>query len=91
MSKVRSIHSYVCRSEVHRLFRLPVVLASIVVAVGLFSVNLRILGSPNVNLLDADTITSRWTNLVGASPADQWTLIALFAIVVVMVLGAVGY
>jgi putative tryptophan/tyrosine transport system permease protein len=76
---------------VHRTLRLPVVLASIVVSVGLYSVNLRLMGTPNVNLLDAHTATAGWTSMVGAEPGDQWALIALFAIVVVVVLGALAY
>jgi putative tryptophan/tyrosine transport system permease protein len=76
---------------VHRALRLPVVLASIVVSVGLYSVNLRLMGTPNVNLLDAHTVTAGWTSMVGAQPGDQWALIALFAIVVVVALGALGY
>jgi putative tryptophan/tyrosine transport system permease protein len=76
---------------VHAVFRLPVILASIVVAVGLFSVNLRVMGTPNINLLDTDLITTWWTGLLGTSPRHQWSLIALFTVIVAAVLGVLAY
>lgn len=76
---------------VHRLLRLPVVLSSIIVGVGLFSVNLRLMGQPNINLIAEDTITARWTELLGSTSGDQWALIALFTLFVVTAGGILVY
>lgn len=42
----------------HVALRIPVILAGLIVSLGVFSVNLRIMGSPALSLLTADTIFS---------------------------------
>ena len=71
----------------HRWLRLPLILASIVVGVGLFSVNLKILGSPNVNLIGQSTITTTFTGAFGATPYDRGFTILLFSLVFLLVGG----
>ncbi len=50
----------------HTLFDIPAILAGILTQIGLWSVNLRIMGKSNIPLLKVDTIFSRIVDLLGA-------------------------
>lgn len=76
---------------VYRYVGMPLILTSIIVGVGLFSVNLKVLGVPNLNLVDLSTVTSEWSGWWGADSSNQFVLIALFALVFVVVAGALTY
>lgn len=58
-------------SLLHLALRISVLLSGIIMSIALYSVNLRVMGRPNVALLDADTIIA-WSS-------GPWTTIAFFA------------
>lgn len=61
-----------------RSLKLSMILASIIVSVGFFTVNLRVLGRPNVNLADESTLLSAWTRMVGTELDPQMAAISLY-------------
>lgn len=69
----------------YRWLRLPLILASIVVGVGLFSVNLKILGSPNLNLIGLPTVKAVFTSWFGSDPYDEGLVILLFGVIFIVI------
>lgn len=72
----------------HVALRIPVILAGLVVAIGLFSVNLHILGVPSQGLNAAPTLFSGFSDM-SSDERDLWT-IAVLAGVSVATLVAIG-
>jgi putative ABC transport system permease protein len=72
----------------HLALRIPVILAGLVMSIGFYSVNLRIMGTPSLNLADVPTLFSGYPTLA-ATQADEVTSLILAA-VVLSALGALG-
>ena len=64
--------------------RLPALLAGIVMMVGLYSVNLRIMGGANVSLLRHNTVFDSAANLLGISPTSI-TLLIIVALSIALI------
>ncbi len=62
----------------HVALRIPVILAGLVVSIGLFSINLRILDAPTIALTTASTLFSGVTGL-SAGQQDLWITLILLA------------
>jgi putative ABC transport system permease protein len=73
----------------HLTLRIPVILAGLVMSIGFFSVNLRVMGTPSLNVVDVPTLFSGFADL-DAREADIMTSLVLAAIVVA-VLGALAF
>lgn len=72
----------------HTLFEIPAILAGILTQIGLWSINLKIMGmKSNVPLLKVDTIFSKFTNMTGMSQNQAFLIIGiLIAILIVLIL-----
>jgi putative tryptophan/tyrosine transport system permease protein len=75
---------------VMKLLKLRLILASIIVNIGLFSVNLHVLGLPSVALIGDRTIVSDWTTLLRLSEPSDWSTILLYALITSLVFTIVG-
>lgn len=75
---------------VTRTLGLSLVLASIVVQIGLFSVNLSIMGRPNLNIIGKPTIFDTWQSSLRLSEPSGYATIALLAAIVLVVYGLVA-
>jgi putative tryptophan/tyrosine transport system permease protein len=73
---------------VRRLLGLSLILASIIFGTGLYSLNLRIMGAPNLNLFGASDLVQTWAS---AFTGDDFTAatIELFAVIVAVVFAGV--
>ncbi|MEV4419698.1 ABC transporter permease [Patulibacter sp. NPDC049589] len=67
-------------TALHLTLGVPVILAGLVMSIGFFSVNLRIMGEPSLNVVDVPTLFSGFADLP-AREADAWTALVLAAIV----------
>lgn len=65
-----------------RKLNLSLVLASITVGLGLFSVTLFVLGRPNVTLHNTQTVYTEWSNLTGLVARSDWATVSVAALVV---------
>lgn len=74
---------------IKRLLGLTLVLASIIVSIGLYSVNLKIMGTPNVATPNGG-ITTMWAHWMGR-PEGQRTNVVLFALVTAVVVAVLSY
>jgi putative ABC transport system permease protein len=72
----------------HLTLKIPVILAGLVMSIGFFSVNLRIMGTPSLNVVDMPTLFSGFVDL-DARAADLLTS-AVLAGIVLVVLGALA-
>lgn len=63
-----------CTGFLNTKLRIPGLLASILTQIALYSINLRIMGSPNLSLLRIDTL---FTKLAAAGFPDRWVTMAL--------------
>lgn len=70
----------------HLLLRVPVLLAGLVMSIGLFSVTLRVMGSPTLGLLDADTMLS-WTTSGPGRELDAWMSVMLGGVIALLLAG----
>ena len=72
----------------HTVFEIPAILAGILTQIGLWSINLRIMGGKsNVPLLKTDTIMSRFIDLTGLSKQISSLIIGVgFAVVMIVLL-----
>lgn len=68
-----------------RRLNLSLVLASITVALGLFSVTLAVLGRPNLTLFEAETLYTQWANITGLMPRSDWAIVTAAGVVVLLV------
>lgn len=68
----------------HTRFSITPLLSGILTMIGLYSINLRIMGRPNVTLLRHETIFDVLANTAGISPRLSQTVIALFVVVAVV-------
>lgn len=75
---------------VTRLLTLSLVLASIVINLGLFSVNLAIMGRPNLSIVNRRTIIDDWHSWWHLSVHSQIATIALMAALVLIVSAALA-
>jgi putative ABC transport system permease protein len=73
-----------------RLLNLSMVLTSITVSLGLYSVALFIMGQPNVAVIGHQTIFTWFGELIGRGPRDTVTIAALSGMIVVAVYMLVG-
>ena len=69
----------------HTVFEIPAILAGILTQIGLWSVNLRIMGKSNTPLLRVDTLFSQVTDALGTS--QNIAAIAIGLVVAVVVIG----
>ncbi|GAA4181686.1 ABC transporter permease [Gryllotalpicola koreensis] len=86
---VAGVLAGLCTAGLHLLLGVPVLLAGLIMSIGLFSVNLAILGQPTVSLGMNKTVFSGLTGL--GSPGADLAQAALMAAVVLVVLVAFGY
>ena len=63
-----------CTGFLNTKLRIPGLLASILTQIALYSINLRIMGAPNLSLLRIDTL---FTKLAAAGFPDRWVTMAL--------------
>jgi putative tryptophan/tyrosine transport system permease protein len=70
----------------HLSLRIPVLLAGLVMSIGLFSVTLRVMGSPTIGLLDADTIFS-WATAGPGRDLDVWMSAILGGVIALLLVG----
>ena len=69
----------------HTLFDIPAILAGILTQIGLWSVNLRIMGKSNIPLLKVDTIFSRIVDLLGVKQSAVSLVIGILIAVLIIV------
>lgn len=72
----------------HTVFEIPAILAGILTQIGLWSINLRIMGQSNVPLLNVDNI---FTSLVNATGLKQSQISLIVGIVIAIILIALLY
>jgi putative ABC transport system permease protein len=65
---------------IHQLIRIPVLLAGIISMIGLYSVNLRVMGSPSVGLAGADTLYAPFATW-SRTGKDAGVIIVLAAVI----------
>jgi putative ABC transport system permease protein len=71
---------------VHLSLRIPVLLAGLVMSIGLFSVTLRVMGSPTIGLLGTDTLYS-WTTSGPGRDLDVWMSTILGGVIALLLAG----
>lgn len=69
----------------HTLFDIPAILAGILTQIGLWSVNLRIMGKSNIPLLKVDTIFSRIVDMLGVKQSAVSLVIGILIAVLIIV------
>jgi putative ABC transport system permease protein len=67
-------------ASLHLALRIPVILAGLVMSIGFYSVNLRVMGTPSLNVVDVPTLFSGYPTL-DATQADEVTSLILAAVV----------
>ena len=67
----------------HTRLKIPALLAGILTMIGLYSINLRIMGRANVSLLRLDTVYTVFENL-GLSPNNAVILLGLLCVIAVV-------
>jgi putative ABC transport system permease protein len=73
----------------HLAFRIPVILAGLVMSIGMTTLNLHVLGRPSISLERGRTL---FGGLTGLGPnAQDWLTIAILAAFAAVFLAAVGY
>jgi putative tryptophan/tyrosine transport system permease protein len=70
----------------HLSLRIPVLLAGLVMSIGLFSVTLRILGTPTIGLLNAPSLFS-WATAGPGRDRDVWTSLVLGGVIALLLTG----
>lgn len=70
----------------HTVFDIPAILAGILTQIGLWSINLRIMGKSNIPLLNTDTIFTRVSSLTGLSQNASTFLVGLVVAVAIILL-----
>ncbi len=68
----------------HTLFEIPAILAGILTQIGLWSVNLRIMGKSNTPLMQSETIFSRVSELTGLSQSMATAVVGIVVAVVII-------
>ncbi|HJG30671.1 MAG TPA: ABC transporter permease [Collinsella ihuae] len=69
----------------HTVFEIPAILAGILTQIGLWSINLRIMGKSNTPLLKNETIFSKVTDMTGLSTNAGAIVVGLVAAVLIIV------
>lgn len=69
----------------HTVFEIPAILAGILTQIGLWSINLRIMGKSNTPLLKNETIFSKVTDMTGLSTNAGTIVVGLVAAVLIIV------
>ncbi len=69
----------------HTVFKIPAILAGILTQIGLWSINLRIMGKSNTPLLQNETLFSRATDLTGLSTNAGGILVGVIVAVIVII------
>lgn len=72
-----------CTGVLNTKLRIPGLLASILTQIALYSINLRVMGSPNISLLRIDTLFTRVRDL---GFPDRWVTLALALVFTVAVI-----
>lgn len=70
----------------HTVFEIPAILAGILTQIGLWSINLRIMGKSNTPLLNFDTVFSQMTDLTGL-PSNVAAIIVGVVVAVAIIAG----
>ena len=70
----------------HTVFEIPAILAGILTQIGLWSVNLRIMGKSNTPLLNSDTIFSSLSSMTGIPQSTVTTALGIVIAVVIVAL-----
>lgn len=70
----------------HTKCRIPAILAGILTQLGLYSVNLRIMGSANIPFLRVDTVFSLFTDLFGLDRTTSSIILGLIIVIIVIAL-----
>jgi putative ABC transport system permease protein len=73
-----------------RMLRLSMVLTSITVSLGLYSVALFVMGKPNLAVIGHETIYTQLADITGLSPRDTTTIVILSGSIVVVTYLLVG-
>ena len=73
-------------AALHLSLRIPVLLGGLVMSIGLFSVTLRVMGSPTIGLLGADTLFS-WTASGPGRDLDVWMSMILSGVIALLLAG----
>ena len=68
----------------HTVFEIPAILAGILTQIGLWSVNLRIMGKSNTPLLNSDTIFSSLSRMTGIPQSTVTTILGIVIAVVIV-------
>ncbi len=69
----------------HTVFEIPAILAGILTQIGLWSINLRIMGKSNTPLLKNETIFSKVTDMTGLSTSAGAIVVGLVAAILIIV------
>jgi len=69
----------------HTLFDIPAILAGILTQIGLWSINLRVMGKSNTPLLKVDTIFSKIVNMLGIKQSAVSLVIGILIAVLIIV------
>lgn len=67
----------------HTVFDIPAILAGILTQLGLWSINLRVMGKSNTPFLKVDTMMSRLSDMTGLS--NNWSALIVGAVIAVLV------
>ncbi len=73
----------------HHLLQIPIILAGLIMAIGMYSVNLRLLGSPTLSLAGTETLLSRAQAL--PRPRSDLAVVLVLTVIVVLVLALVSW
>lgn len=68
----------------HTRCEIPAILAGILTQIGLYSINLRIMGRSNTPLLQQETIFSQWEDLTGLS--SNWVVLIIGIIIAIAII-----
>ena len=69
----------------HTLFEIPAILAGILTQIGLWSINLRVMGKSNTPLLKSETVFSRVSDLTGLTQSQVTLVVGLIIAVVIII------
>lgn len=75
-----------CTGVLHTKLRIPPILAGILTMIALYSINIRIMGAPNKNLLRISTVITYFENLLGVSKMFATTILGLLVVGIVIAL-----
>lgn len=70
----------------HTKFKIPAILAGILTQLGLYSVNLRIMGRANIPFLRVDTLFSQFASLTGLSKTNAAIVLGVLLVIAVILI-----